>query len=315
MKAETIDKVRRRAVLAPAAAVFCASVRAQAPERAVLTGSTSSFVTVPPGRYVIREPIEILEGQMWQFQNAVIERAGPGPAFVARRGYWLMQGHAKFDGNPQAVGLMIDRALNYQVSDMRFAGFGAAVQITDRKEMHDLPRGARGKFTDVVAINCGIGFNVGPGAEYCTFTSISAVGCQRGVLVAGGSTQFVGGNLVDCQIGIELTAGPNHAHGGFHGMNVNHSARHALLAQGIRTGHTFSGCHFYGDGPENGSIMLRDCRGINISGGQIDCAVIAEGGQGNVIADNVVVGRNFKLVGNLACRDNTRLDGTDACAA
>jgi hypothetical protein len=299
--------------LAPAAGMLAASAHAQSAGPKVLTGSTESFVLVPPGRYVVREPIEILEGQVWQFQNSVIERAGPGPAFVARRGNWVMQGHAKFDGNPRAVGLMIDRSLNYLVSDMRFAGFGAAVQITDRKEVHDLPRGARGKFTDVTAISCGIGFNVGPGAEYCTFTSVSAVGCQRGVVVAGGSTQFVGGNLVDCQVAIELTGGINHAHGGFHGVNVNHSVRHAILAQGIRTGHTFSGCHFYGDGPDRGTILLRDCSGINISGGQLDCAVIAEGGQGNLVADNVIAGANFKVVGGVACRDNTRLDGSDAC--
>jgi hypothetical protein len=287
---------------------------ASAAEPQVLQNTDAPFVRVPTGRYIVREPIKIQSGQVWEFENVVLECSAPGPAFLAQFHAWAIQGKVRLEGNPQAVGLRIEVSRAYSVTGMRFQVFGTAVQVIDRRDLSDKPRGDRGKFTDIIAMNCGTGFDVGNGAEYGTFTNISALGCERGVVVNGGSNQFNGGNVVDCTDGIVLVAGPNHAHGGFHGMNVNHNRRHNLLAKDIAYGHTFTGCHFYGDGPDKGTIQLTNCAGINITGGQLDCAVIADGGKGNVVANNVIAGPNFKVTGDIDCRGNTRLDGSDACA-
>ena len=93
-----------------------------------------------------------------------------------------------------------------------------------------------------------------------------------------------------------------------------------MLATAIETGFTFNGCHFYGDGGLKGAIFLRNCKGILIQGGQVDCAVINDGKTGkNFVVNNTVPGRNFKIVSNtrntagVVCRIAMRFDGVDIC--
>lgn len=308
----------RRAVLgllggACAIALVPGRSAAAANEPQILKNTNDPFVRVPTGRYIVREPIAVQSGQVWEFENVVLECSQPGPVFLCQYHAWSIQGKVRLEGNPQATGLRIEVSRAYNASGMRFQAFGTAVHVVDRKNLADKPRGDRGKFAEMLAINCGTGFLVDAGAEYTLWTNTTAAGCGKGIVVNGGSNQFMLGNVVDCDVGIELVPGPNHAHGGFHGMNVNHCTRHNLLARDIAYGHTLTGCHFYGDGPTKGTILLANSSGINITGGQLDCAVIAEGGRGNVVANNVIVGPNFSIAGDVACRGNVRLDGSDAC--
>jgi hypothetical protein len=318
LPAQATGAIGRRAALGALAGFALASAGCSgaygAETAEPLRTSAEPFVRVPPGRHVFAKTIEIPPGQVWLFDNAAIVYQGTGPAFVASGSNWAMLGRATIEGPKTSTGLLIEQGRAYRVSGLRLQGLGNGIQILDRKDTHDVPRGDRGQFDNITAKGCGIGIDVGLAAEYCLFTNASALGCEQGIVVSAGSVQFHGGNVIDCQDGIVLTNGTNGGHGGFHGVNVNHNKRHNLVARDIAYGHTFTGCHFYGDGPDKGAILLANCSGINITGGQLDCAVIADGGRGNVLANNVITGPNFSVAGDVACRGNTRLDGSDACA-
>ena len=272
-----------------------------------------------------------MQRQVWQFENAELVHEGKGPMFQALNvNDWAMLGVAQLVGagagtavqSPANVGLSIGTCRRYRVSKLQFSRFtGAALQLTGNT-LYLNPRGDRGQFSDLGFTECARAIEVQASAssEYNVFTNTAITACGDGIVVAAGNCQFVGGNVVDCRIGVTLLPGLNHGHGGFHGFNLNHASEYNLLATGIETGFTFNGCHFYGDGGLKGAIFLRNCKGILIQGGQVDCAVINDGKAGkNFLLNNTVGGPNFKIASNsgdtagIVCRNAMRFDGADAC--
>lgn len=281
-----------------------------------------AIIRVPGGRYDVTKTIEILDGQTWIFEGAAFVYNGTGPAFRARANDWTMQGRCRLFGAgidvPGNAGMVIDRGRAFHMRDMEFVGFGGvALQLVDDANLFAKPRSDRGTFTDLTFVKCDTGIDVQAGAEYSLFGNTSVRGCKRGIIVTGGNTQFFGGNVVDCEDGIILSAGKNDSHGGFHAFNINHSTRYSVFANGISNGHIFNGCNFFADGPTSGAIYLKDSAGVMIQSGQIDCQVIVEGRKGhNLVVNNLVAGKNFSITGDrtrLTCRGNVRMDGSDAC--
>jgi hypothetical protein len=94
---------------------------------------------------------------------------------------------------------------------------------------------------------------------------------------------------VDNATGVKLNAGANHCHGMFVGVNISHNNSENLYAENITNGHTFSACHFYGNGGSTGVIWFRNSRGIHVHGGVIDCHIYNDGGGSsgiNVVENN-----------------------------
>lgn len=280
-------------------------------------------IRVPAGRYLVRGTVQVLSGQTWTFDNAVIVHSEKGPAFEATARDWLFQGRCRLEGGGIDAagnhGLVIHGSRAYRVTGLQCVAFGGiGLHVYESSSLNTI-RGERGQFSDLAFNGCDTGIAVEASAEYNLFTNTAVAVCNRGIVVTAGNTQFVGGNVVDCLDGIVLKADNNDSHGGFHAFNVNHSGRHSVVATGISNGHTFSGCHFIASSAATGSIYLKDSVGVLIQGGQIDCAVLAEGRRGrHFILNNVVVGKYFRIggdAGQVICRNNFRYDGTDACAS
>ena len=294
-----------------------------------LAAKPGSYIRVPAGRYVIRETISILERQVWHFEGAELIHDRSGAIFKAAAvNDWAMLGVARLTGagavktTPANVGLQIETCRRFRISGLQFSRFSGVGLMLSGGVIYLTPRGDRGQFSDLGFNDCARALEIGASAssEYNIFTNTAITACGEGMVVGAGNCQFVGGNVVDCRLGVVLLPGHNHGHGGFHGFNLNHASEFNLFADAIDTGFTFNGCHFYGDGGLKGAIFLRNSKGILIQGGQLDCAVINDGKAGkNFVLNNTVPGVNFKIVSNtqdhsgIVCRNVFRFDGADAC--
>ncbi len=124
----------------------------------------------------------------------------------------------------------------------------------------------------------------GTGAEYSTVINAHVTGCANaGIWTAAGNIVWLGGQCVDNILdGVVLSAGSNHSHGMFVGMNINHNGRFNLYAAAVTNGEDFIGCHFYAyDAAGNGSIFFDLCKGIHITGGHLDCQIYNYAGGGS----------------------------------
>ena len=292
-----------------------------------LAATPGAYIRVPQGRYLIKETISILERQVWQFENAELLYEGKGAMFQAIAvNDWAMLGLARLQGprTPSIanVGLVVNACRRFRVSHLQFSKFNGVGLVLSGDTVYLHPRGDRGQFSDLGFVECttAIDIQASAASEYNIFSNTVVTACGKGIVIAAGNCQFVGGNVVDCGIGVTLLPGRNHGHGGFHGFNLNHATQYNLYADAIETGYTFNGCHFYGDGGLKGAIYLKNSKGILIQGGQIDCAVINDGKAGkNFVLNNTVPGNSFKILSNagdaagVVCRNAMRFDGSDAC--
>lgn len=286
-----------------------------------------ALVRMPPGRITLSGTLEILDAQNWIMDNTLIVHNGKGPAIRTRAREWSLTGNGRIVGAGADMagnsGLLIEGGRAYRVSGVYFHGFGGtALEIVDDLKAFSVPRGDRGQFSDLSFAACATAVDIKPAAEYSVFTNTTIRGCRQGAVVAGGNTQFIGGNMVDCEDGFVLVGGQNHGHGGVQGFNINHCKRYALFANEVANGFSFNGCNFYSDGPTSGAIYLKDSAGILVQGGHVDCPVIVEGKRGShVLANNLMPGKNFSIASStgdrarVVCRGNTRPDGGDACRA
>jgi hypothetical protein len=271
-----------------------------------------ALVRVPSGTHNLTGTLEILAGQAWIFENCDLVLTGPGPMFRASAANWTMSGTWRCQGTSAATCLVLNNSRAFRVSGMRAIGFGCGLKIEDDPGQFVLPRGDRGQFENLVFRDCYAGIDSNYGGEYMLFSNTSAINCQRAIAISGGSMQFYGGNVVDCDIGIELRAGFNNAHGGFHGFNINHCITHAVYAEGVTNGHTFNGCHFYSDGASIGTIHLKNSAGVSFVGGEMDCAIVNEGTGVNSLMNVTATGALFAVTGTMAKQGCVKRDGTPA---
>ncbi len=144
-------------------------------------------------------------------------------------------------------------------------------------------RAEHGVWTAARAYECQVGweFEDGTGSEYTVCIGCSAVQNVTGVKNGSGNTNWVGGNITDNTINVELYGGSNANHGIFAGVHINHGAEHNLLANDVANGYSFIGCHWYADGPfgsGTGKIEITNSKKIQLQGGQLACPVIVNKG-------------------------------------
>jgi hypothetical protein len=278
-----------------------------------------AVVRVPAGTHSLTGTLEILAGQAWIFENCNLVLTGPGPMFRASAADWTMSGTWRCYGTTAATWLLLVNSRAARANGARVIGFGCGLKSEDDKSLFGgqaqptlWPRADRVQFSDLTFLNCYDGIDLNAGAEYMLFSNTSTIQCQRGISVAGGNNQFYGGNVTDCGIGVRLLAGVNNAHGGFHGVNINHCTDNAVYAENITNGETFNGCHIYGDGATQGGVHVKNSLGVSFTGGEMDCTVVHEGTGATSLLNVTMTGGLFAATGNVIKHGCFKSDGSPA---
>lgn len=137
----------------------------------------------------------------------------------------------------------------------------------------------------------GLRVSAGSGAEYCLINNVQATGNATGAVVGAGNVSLLGGTIEGNVDGVVLVDGPNHGHGVLSSLHINHNSGLNLRGYIVTNGYTIQGCHFYGDSPTAGKILLEDCAGVSISGGIISVAIEIVGtSYVNAIRNNFITG-------------------------
>lgn len=266
----------------------------------------SNAILVPSGTYLKNIETAILDGKTWFFSGSIIKHQSDTATLFSTNGVsdWSFLGHVKLQGlltsqadtgecgpsiaNPRRA--YIDR-----ISCSFFKGDGIRISgsNTGAYRGDQLTISSMAGYENYSALRV----DAGSGAEYVTINSVEFVGNIYSATIAAGNVQIDGGNIVDNYYGPLLTAGANHAHGGFHGVNINHNQHWNLKADGVSNGHIFNGCNFYGDSLTAGKIILQNSSGISISGGIIDAPIEVNGTGKNTMQGNFIAGARALVSG------------------
>lgn len=265
---------------------------------AATAAGVNGAIFVPARTYKINNEVNILAGQTWSFDGAILLHTDDTKIILRANGVdgWAIVGSLILRGTLSGAataaetGLYITNGQRYKVENIQaelFKGKGIWLDGTSTGSF----RGDEGQFVNCSAYECTIGIQIdaGAGAEYNTWTNTNISGCVTGMIMAAGNNTVVGGSIVDNTTGVKLTAGANHCHGMFVGVNINHNNSENLHAENVTNGHTFSACHFYGNGGSTGIIWFENSRGIHVHGGVIDCHIYNDGGGSsgiNVVENN-----------------------------
>ena len=171
-------------------------------------------------------------------------------------------------------------------------------------------RGRQGRWTNPTAHNCKKGIQTLRRAEYSLWSNPQVSQCtQVGWTNTAGNTNVIGGNIQDNQNGVLLqeTGTTNANHGMFTSVNINHNIGYNLRCEDVHFGHSFSGCHFYGDSASAGTIELIRSSGINITDGTIDAKIVIDG---DVTPTPTVTGWN-RISGNQMDETYTVFESTN----
>jgi hypothetical protein len=265
---------------------------------AATAAGTNGAVLVPARTYNINNEVNILAGQTWLFDGAILQHTDDTKIILRANaiadwsilGSVILKGTLTSASTAAETGLYITDGKRYRVEGVQAKLFKGKGVWLDGSNAGSL-RGDRGQFTDFAAYEntVGVQIDAGAGAEYNTWTNTNISGCITGMIMAAGNNTVVGGSIVDNATGVKLNAGANHCHGMFVGVNISHNNSENLYAENITNGHTFSACHFYGNGGSTGVIWFRNSRGIHVHGGVIDCHIYNDGGGSsgiNVVENN-----------------------------
>jgi hypothetical protein len=245
--------------------------------------AVSKHVVVPGLKYLINSTISILDDTTLECHGATLKTTNDSlhvMESLTRTG-WSIIGKVVFEGTrttPVAVtggiGLYITNGKRYRVENVEMRNFKGTGFYLGGGTAGTL-RGDRGTFDNISAYNCAVGVDIqlGAGSEYNTWIAPNISGCDLGISMTAGNNIVIGGSIVDNTNNVKLTAGGNHCHGAFVGVNINHATVWNLWVDGVTYGHDFMGCHFYGNGGGSGDIWLNNCQGITINGGHLDCDI------------------------------------------
>jgi len=235
-------------------------------------------VVVPYGTYNIENQVNILDGQTWLMEGAVLQHfddtkiilRANGKTGFSILGKCFLVGTRVTAATTAETGLYITGGKKYRVEGVEARNFKGKGIWLDGANPSGV-RGDRGQFTDCAAYDSTVGRQIDAGAEYTTWSNFNASGCVTGDLQGGGNVVTTGGNIVDNTVGVKLVAGANHLHGMHVGVNINHNTTYNIEATNVTNGHDFIGCHFYGNGTSSGAIFFNNSKGICVKNGHLDC--------------------------------------------
>lgn len=275
--------------------------------------------------YSVSDATQILSNQTWDFCGPTIQLTDEtkrifeaiGQSGFSLLGKLILRGNLSVADTKPETGLYVDGCSRFRVEGVETRNFkGKGIHKGALQANPGALRGDRGQWSDIAAFECTVGVqaDAGSGAEYDTFSNANVSGCIDGLNVGAGNLTWNGGSVVDNTRGVSLIAGPNHCHGSFNGVNINHNTQYNVVADGVLYGHSFNDCHIYGNGGGSGAIWLKGSKGIHFLGGHLDCWIYNDTGAGsgmNVIRgmyfpEGYGVTKNTTNAGlhQLACADN-----------
>lgn len=292
-----------------------------------LVSQNHSSVRVPKRTYLMKSKVSIRAGQCWLMDNPLFTQDGVAFTTILEAddiADWSILGKTRIKGTlvtssdvGAEKGLVVKGCSKYLVE-------GISCETMRSHGIHIMegasapaPRGDQGQFLGCSAHKNRVGVEVDAhtSAEFNTFTNFQAAGNLDGIIVGAGNTSFIGGNCVDNTRGVTLLSGANHAHGEFSGMRIDHNNEYNLKTVSVTNGHTFTGCHFYGNGGSTAPIWFENSKGMNLQGGVVDCAIRNDGTTGqNAICNNYIPSATPALFGTnpeyLRMLDNFDADGS-----
>lgn len=259
--------------------------------RASVNAGVGGSIVVPGQAFVLGDEVAILDYQTWIFEGTRLTHTDDTKTMLRANTKvgWSILGRLHMTGllvsasSSAEIGLYITSGQRYRVEGVTCSAFkGRGIYLDGSGVGVGGLRGDRGQFTDCSTHQCTVGLEIGAGAggEYNTWANFTASGNTQGMKIDAGNNTFIGGNCVDNTDGILLTAsGGNHAHGMFVGMNINHNTNSNIHALNVTNGHTFLGCHAYGNASTSqGNIWFENSKGICFMNGVIDAWIYNDTG-------------------------------------
>lgn len=177
---------------------------------------------------------------------------------------------SKTDGS---IGVVVDRMYLSSIKDLTIEGFTQNYVTTETPISGQVSQSV---VQNVKCTNGGNGFiiNGGFSNEYVTYTScISVQNDGIGVQMNAGNVNWVGGIISYNGTGVYMDHTHNGQHSTFTNVSINHNTQYQLHVKGVYYGHNFVGCNFHDNSIRWTGILLEDCRGINISNGNLGCDI------------------------------------------
>jgi hypothetical protein len=257
-------------------------------------------VEIPRGTYLADRELRIESGMVIRSEGATLKHTDSRIAILSAVSAdgWVLEGPLTLVGtrtgpeqNAEETGLSISGGTHFLVEKLtvaKFKGYGVRIEPGKPSKQAAAGRGNHGQFAFVSFLDNSTGLQIdgGTGAEYNLFTLLSFSGNDRATNIAAGNTIITASNIVDNENGVRLSDGPNHGHGIFSAVNINHNKTVNIDSEQQLNGYTFNACHIYGDSSTKGVIRLTGSNGLHFSGGTIAAAIRNDGGGVNVVFDN-----------------------------
>ena len=197
----------------------------------------------------------------------------------------VLDGQAKRvrDAKQGSYGIYVEKSYGFDIRNVTAHHFeGAAVEFafTDRAVWQN---GGTISGLTVHHSYAGIVFNTR--AEFITATQIKSYSNKFGCILNAGNVLISDSFFNANDVGFWLKDKANGSHGSVSCSHFVHNRRHAILAEDVVWGHSFIGCNIGG----GGDIKLVNCKGIRITSGWIECALIIKGEKANLILGNYMI--------------------------
>lgn len=174
-----------------------------------------------------------------------------------------------FFENSQVQGIAIDftNGFNNMINNVQIKNYKKGLLFGRSVGNH-----SGNQITNLFVNKCEVGIYVDVRGEFSTFTNCTLSENQIALKIIGGNTHFVGGNICNNEIGVEIGKGENDAHGLIAATSIKHNTKYAIVVDSPNVGEfLFEGISLY-----YGDIYLKDCKGIYFSNSTIDAANVFE---------------------------------------
>lgn len=262
---------------------------------------TKGILHITPGVYLVND-IEIPDDTILEGEGntTVIKSAGSNTIFrlKGKKG-WSIR-NLKIEGtiadkSPENSGfkaISIESCWSFDIARVSICNCdGIGIDILETpltKEKAAYCDG--GNLSQITLKNNFTGIRFDQHAEYINAIQINAYNNVTGCIIHAGNVKIANSNFCNNYNGMLIKDKPNGSHGSISNCLFNHNENCALKAVDIRYGMAISGCCFY-----YGKIEFDNCRGVNISNGQISCDIAITGNAKNQIINNYIIPENWNF--------------------
>lgn len=235
-------------------------------QSAFIAASAFPHVECSNRLYRMEGTVTVKAGQVWTFNGATIcHTDNTKTMFSAINvdgwtliGPLVLKGTLTSSGATAETGVYVSGCNRWRMSGIManlFRGHGFHISAGTFAGF----KGDQGIMSDCSSYECttSLRIDADSAAEYNLISNFLASGSLKGLQIGAGNTTINGLSVVQCNVGIHLTGGPNNGHGIISGSNINHCSQTAILADGVTNGFTFDACHIYSDSASSGHIRMQ----------------------------------------------------------